>query len=195
MFCYFYILLTDMAFVFQSQYGFSTLQGGLSYLGLGLGSLLGLFLFATFSDKYIAKQQALGRLTPEHRLAPIVIGSPLVSAGLLWYGWSAQRRLQWMMPIVGTAVWGFGFVAYIVPVLNYLIDSWKQYAASAISANVFLRSIVGALMPLVSRPLYNHLGLGWGNSLLAFVALATAPLPIVFMRYGRKLREKFPVQI
>lgn len=25
-----------------------------------------------------------------------------------WYGWSAEAKLHWMMPIVGTGIYGFG---------------------------------------------------------------------------------------
>lgn len=25
-----------------------------------------------------------------------------------WYGWSAQAKIHWIMPIIGTAIFGFG---------------------------------------------------------------------------------------
>jgi len=25
-----------------------------------------------------------------------------------WYGWSAQAKLHWIMPIIGTGIFGFG---------------------------------------------------------------------------------------
>lgn len=68
-----------------------------------------------------------------------------------------------------------------------------MYAASAIAANTELRSLVGALLPLAGTPMYNTLGLGWGNSLLGFLCILMIPLPIIFNRFGKKLRkmEKF----
>lgn len=68
-----------------------------------------------------------------------------------------------------------------------------MYAASAIAANTELRSLVGAVLPLAGTPMYNRLGLGWGNSLLGFLCILMIPLPIIFHRYGKKLRkmEKF----
>lgn len=36
--------------------------------------------------------------------------------------------------------------------------------------------------------MYGALGLGWGNSLLAFIALAMCPLPFLFYRYGERIR-------
>lgn len=68
-----------------------------------------------------------------------------------------------------------------------------MYAASAIAANTELRSLVGALLPLAGTPMYDALGLGWGNSLLGFLCLIMIPLPIIFNRFGKRLRkmEKF----
>jgi hypothetical protein len=37
--------------------------------------------------------------------------------------------------------------------------------------------------------MYQTLGLGWGNSLLAFIALALTPLPFIFYRYGERIRN------
>jgi hypothetical protein len=36
--------------------------------------------------------------------------------------------------------------------------------------------------------MYEALGLGWGNSLLGFIALAMAPIPVLFWMYGEQLR-------
>jgi hypothetical protein len=76
---------------------------------------------------------------------------------------------------------------------TYLVDAYTIYAASAIAANTVLRSLVGATLPLGGLQLYNKLGLGWGNSLIAFIALALIPVPVLFKRYGEKIRARFPV--
>jgi hypothetical protein len=34
--------------------------------------------------------------------------SSLTISGFSWYGWSAAAGIQWMMPIIGTAFFGFG---------------------------------------------------------------------------------------
>jgi hypothetical protein len=75
-----------------------------------------------------------------------------------------------------------------MPISSYLIDAFTIYAASAIAANTVLRSLVGALLPLAGPSMYEALGLGWGNSLLGFLALAMVPIPILFWKYGERLR-------
>lgn len=72
----------------------------------------------------------------------------------------------------------------------YLIDDCgPKKAASALAANTILRSIAAGLLPLAGQPLYNRLGLGWGNSLLGFLAILFIPIPWLLYRYGRQLRE------
>ncbi len=73
----------------------------------------------------------------------------------------------------------------------YLVDTFGRFAASALAASKVLQSIMGAFLPLAGRPLYQHLGLGWGNSVLAFIALAMIPIPWAFFRYGERLRARF----
>lgn len=78
----------------------------------------------------------------------------------------------------------------------YLVDAYSQYAASAMAASTVLRSLLGALLPLAGRSMYEKLGYGWGTSLLAFIAVAMVPVPIVFIKYGERIRRRnlFDVQ-
>lgn len=74
-------------------------------------------------------------------------------------------------------------------VSTYLVDAYTIYAASAMAANAVFRSLVGAVLPLAGGPMYKTLGLGWGNSLLGFIALALTPLPVIFYLYGERIRN------
>jgi hypothetical protein len=80
--------------------------------------------------------------------------------------------------------------------MTYLIDAYTIYSASAIAANTVLRSLLGALLPLAGPSMYDALGLGWGNSLLGFIALALVPTPFVFWKYGERIRtsKRFAIQ-
>ncbi|KAI0423600.1 major facilitator superfamily domain-containing protein [Xylaria sp. FL1042] len=185
---YLYLLFTTFIFVFEGQYQFKAGAAGLSYLGLGVGFLIGLASVGFTSD-YIAKKEAQGgEIKPESRLAPLLLGVLLVPGGLIWYGWSAQYRVHWIVPIIGTSLIGIGVNLVWIPIQSYLIDAFTIYAASALAANTVVRSVFGVVLPLAGQPLYNKLGLGWGNTLLAFIALATAPLTWLIMKYGERIR-------
>lgn len=73
----------------------------------------------------------------------------------------------------------------------YLVDCFgSEAAASALAAHTVLRSVAAAFLPLAGSRMYDSLGLGWGNSLLGFLAIAMIPIPWYFMVHGEKLRLK-----
>jgi hypothetical protein len=78
---------------------------------------------------------------------------------------------------------------------QYLIDAYTQYAASTIAANTVFRSIVGGLLPLAGLRMYSALSLGWGNTLLGFIALAMVPVPFVFYFFGERIRKRSTLKL
>jgi MFS family permease len=192
---YLYLLFTTMTFVFHDQYGISDSNIGLVYLGIGLGQFIGLSLFGAYSDKLLRKLAKGGEMKPEYRLPLLWPGAIIVPLGLILYGWTAQYKVHWIVPILGTLMLGAGMTGCFLPIGVYLIDAYTVYAASAMAANTVLRSLGGAFLPLAGRDMYNTLGLGWGNSLLAFIALAMSPMIWVFLKYGERIRTHPKLQL
>lgn len=86
---YGYLCLLFMTFsdVFGGRYGFSTGTVGLTFLGLGIGSLVGLGTVGVVSDSVFHRKVAAGEMEmPELRLLPMVYFSPFMCVGLFWYG-------------------------------------------------------------------------------------------------------------
>lgn len=103
-----YLLFTTFPLVFRIQYGFSTGTIGLTYLGMGVGSLIGLVWGGIWSDHLYKTKAAKNQWRAEYRLLPVLPGCIFVPIGLFWYGWAAQAKLHWMVPIVGTMFMGIG---------------------------------------------------------------------------------------
>lgn len=60
-------------------------------------------------------------------------------------------------------------------------------------AGTVLRSMAGFGFPLFGPYMYERLGYGWGNSVLALLAVVIGwPAPILLWKYGEKLRAKSP---
>lgn len=192
-----YLLFTTYTFVYEGQYGFSSSTVGLSYISTGIGFFVGLAFIGGTADRIFKalKEKNNGVAKPEYRLPPLLIGAWFVPAGLFLYGWTAQYHIQWAVPMLGGLLFGVGMIASLLCLQNYLIDAFGMYAASALAANTLLRSIVGGLLPLAGLKMYNALGLGWGNSLIGFLALAMIPIPFVFYKYGEAIRNKYPVKL
>lgn len=110
---YLYLLFTTLTPVYEGLYHFNQGVVGLTYLGIGLGSMLGLVIFGILSDrllKYLTKKNG-GDMKPEYRLPPLIPGSLFIPIGLFWYGWSVDKHIHWIMGIIGTLWVGFGMLA------------------------------------------------------------------------------------
>ncbi|KAH8726364.1 major facilitator superfamily domain-containing protein [Phaeosphaeriaceae sp. PMI808] len=182
-----FLLLATFSQVFEKSYGFGPGAAGLSYLGLGVGCIIGTLLVAKFSNA-LAKKYVL----PEHRMIIMMVGGPFVPVSLFWYGWSAHYQVHWIVPIIGTAFIGIGIVFVTASGQLYMIDIFgAEGSASAMAAITLVRNGSGAFLPLIAPPLYSKLGLGWGNSVLGFISLTFLPLAFLFYKFGGKLREKY----
>ncbi|KAF4634348.1 hypothetical protein G7Y89_g3760 [Cudoniella acicularis] len=189
---YIFIIATSITEIFQATYNFSEGAAGLSFLGVALGMALGALLCSVALDWYTKRMKALhnGEIKPEWRLPPMALGFVIAPLGLFIYGWAAQAHIQYVVPIIGTALCGFAAYTVTIPVTTYLVDIFGIYRASAMSAMMMSRNTMSTVLPLAGPPLYSALGLGWGNSVLAFIALALAPLPFFLLKYGEWIRKR-----
>ena len=106
---YLYIMFTTFTSVYETQYHWHGGIVGLSFLGLGIGSLCGQLVFTYWGNKTAAKHITRGDFKPEHRLYIMCIGGLFLPLGLFWYGWAVSRT-HYMVPIVGTGIMGFGLL-------------------------------------------------------------------------------------
>ncbi|OJJ50296.1 hypothetical protein ASPZODRAFT_128914 [Penicilliopsis zonata CBS 506.65] len=192
---YMYLVFTTLTTVFETNYGFSQGLAGLSYLGFGLGCMLSLVVVGRIANRIARDHSAKGCFTPESRLPPMIFGCWFIPIGLFWYGWAVQADTHWIVPILGTAVFGIGMMCVFIPANTYLVDSYLRYAASVTAANTALRSLLGAVLPLAGPAMYDALGVGWGNSILAFISLVMCAVPLFFWKYGRRIRTSKRFQL
>lgn len=186
-----YLLFTTIPTVFEETYGFEVKLTGLVYIAMGVGNLFAWAYITLFSDKSVVKmaQANGGVFEPEMRLKISISFSLFLPITLFWYGWCAYYKVHWAATTLSLIPYGIGAVGIFLPLTTYIVDSYPMYAASAIAASTVLRSLVGALLPLAGPPMYEALGLGWGNSLLGFICIAMIPTPILFYKFGLRLRE------
>ncbi|KAL6876892.1 MFS general substrate transporter [Trichoderma novae-zelandiae] len=205
-YAYLYLLFTSLTPLFMQIYHFKTSYAGLTFLGIGFGSMIGVAFFSLTSDRNIKKKaaeealaaEAEGRapegMKPEYRLSPLMVGAVVLPMGFFIYGWTAEYKVHWIAPIIGTVVIGIGDLIVYMSLQMYLVDTFTVYAASALAANAVIRSIAGAVLPLAGLPMYNRLGMGWGNSILGFIGVALSPVAWLFLKHGERLRKRFEIK-
>ncbi|KAK4221972.1 fluconazole resistance protein 1 [Podospora fimiseda] len=186
-----YLLFTTIPMVFMETYGWDIGVTGLVYLSLGVGNLGGWGYVTARSDKDVVRRTKLndGVFVPEFRLPITIWFSLFVPMTFFWYGWSTYYHTHWIVPVLGLFPFTFGIVGILLPLTTYLVDCYPMYAASAIAANTVFRSLAGVLLPLAGPPMYEELGLGWGNSLLGFLCVLMVPVPLLIYKFGARLRK------
>ena len=58
------------------------------------------------------------------------------------------------------------------------------------AGNTVVRSVLGGTLPLAGPAMYQALGPHWAGTLLGLVQVFIIPIPLVFYRYGGRIREK-----
>ncbi|KAH6917753.1 multidrug resistance protein 4 [Coprinopsis sp. MPI-PUGE-AT-0042] len=191
----FFLMFATFAELFATTYGFKAGVGGLAYLGLGVGFVLSAIAGAKFANqvylKLASKNGGVGN--PEMRIPALFFGSLFVPVGIFWYGWSAQAKLHWIMPIIGSGIFAFGMMTSFLPIQLYLVDSF-HFAASAVAASGMFRSLLGFAFPLFGKQMFDAMSVGGGNSLLAGVAIVLGiPFPVYLYYKGAELRARNPL--
>ncbi|KAI8957438.1 MFS general substrate transporter [Daldinia sp. FL1419] len=198
-FGYLSLLASTNATVFQEVYGFSESESGLIYIATTIGTISGMimcrftldfFLLRGFSMK---KPDANAIPRPENRLIPTIPAMVAFPAGLLIYGWSLEKRLHWVVPALATVLYGFSLSSSVTPIMNYLVDIFGDRSASAVAACLPLRYIGGAFLPVAAPYLYDRLGYGWANTLLAFILIAV--VPVIFLAIVRPQKVGVPTRV
>lgn len=186
-----YLLLEAYPIVFVEGYGFLT-NGELPYIALIIGMFLCGGLIWYFEVDYLKRVKKHGGLVPEARLIPMVFAGIVFPIGILWFCWTGNypHKIHFMVPTVAGAFIGFGLIGIFLPCLNYIIESYLLLAASAVAANTFLRSAFGACFPLFAGYMFEGMGTGWAGLLLGLFAAAMIPVPLILLKYGKRIRQK-----
>ena len=168
-----FFVISTFSEVWIADYHESVSISGLNYIAWVVGELTGALVAAPVTDRVWAylKKKASNEVTPEYRVPLMLPGAILVPTGLLIYGWAAQARTFWLVLDVGAAIIGCGLMSSTMSVNGYVIDAYPEHTASANAATQFLSSVFGFVFPLFAPQMYQVLGYGWGNSVLAFIAI------------------------
>lgn len=123
-----YLCFAAFPIVFQAGRGWSPGIGGLAFVGIAVGMSIATCGCMLDNKRYARVAAAHGGAAPpEARLPPGLIGSILIPAGMFWFAWTNGPEIHWVVPIIGSGLFGAGIVLVFLSLMNYLIDSCKSY--------------------------------------------------------------------
>ncbi|PVH99975.1 MFS multidrug transporter-like protein [Periconia macrospinosa] len=188
-----FLVLSTFPLVWENSYHQSKQIASFNYLSLCVGLIIGLQISHRLMDWLYAYLKARKNLTsgvPEFRVPPMLLGGILCPIGLLIYGWTVQHNIHWIVPNIGCVILAIGLIIAFQCAQAYVVDAYDaNYVASAAVVGVIERILCGFSFPLFATQMYGRLGLGWGNTLLAFVTLVLAMLgPVLLWFFGARIR-------
>ncbi|KAH8601211.1 major facilitator superfamily domain-containing protein, partial [Bisporella sp. PMI_857] len=190
-----YLFFGAFPLVFQGNHSFTLSQTGLSFMGIFVGMLIGIFTDPLWHKNYARlirqREDATGEVggsEPEYRLPPAIAGGVLVPIGLFMFGWTTYSNVHWIVPIIGSTIFGTGILLVFSGSFTFLVDAYPLYAASSLAANSFARSTSGAAFPLFGVQMYHALGYQWATTVLACLTVLMSPFPYLFFKYGKRIR-------
>ncbi|RAL09550.1 MFS transporter [Aspergillus homomorphus CBS 101889] len=188
-----YLCFTAYPIVFRQIRGWSLGLSGLAFLGIGIGCLVTIAcepLIRRMINSHKIDPET-GKPAPEAMVSIVCISALLIPAGELWFAWTGSpASVHWIVPILAGIPFGAGNTGVFIYATNYLAGSYGVYAASAMAGNSVIRSILGGVLPLVGTYMYQGIGPNWSGTLLGLLEVLIVPIPVVFYKYGYKIREK-----
>ncbi|KAL8669475.1 MAG: hypothetical protein Q9168_005937 [Polycauliona sp. 1 TL-2023] len=187
-----YMFFDAFPIVYQEQRHWTEGEGGLAFIGVGLGMVFGVVYAVPENFRYlrVLARAATKTVPPEERLRPAMVGTPWIPIALFWFAWTNYSNLPPYASIAAGIPFGFGMVIVYLSITNYLVNSYTIFSASALAANGILRSLFGFAFPLFAAPMYHRLGIHWASCIPAVLALVCVPFPFVLFNYGAAIRKK-----
>ncbi|KAJ4405433.1 hypothetical protein N0V82_010319 [Gnomoniopsis sp. IMI 355080] len=191
-----YLCFVAYPIVFADTRGWSPGDTGLSFLGIGIGTLIAIFLEPVWRKIINShpKDPTTGRVAPEASASIMTIGAILTPIGQLVFSWTCLPiTIHYAVPIAFGIPFGMGNTLCFIYGTNYLAGAYGYYAASALAGNAVMRSLFGATLPLAGPSMYAKLTPQWAGTLLGLMEVVLIPIPFVFYKYGERIRAKSPV--
>lgn len=185
-----YLDFTAYPVVYKETRGWPPGITGLSFLGICAGMAIATLALPYVNHIHGIYVCRLSSPHPEAHLPHLVIISWLIPISLFWFAWTATPPTHWCSGIIAGVPFGFSLIMLFLGITSYLTDCYSHFGASALAANAVLRSLFGAIFLLFATKMYHALSVSWATSLLAFVALAMAPLPWLFYHFGPCIRNR-----
>nr|POE51984.1 putative efflux pump kojt [Quercus suber] len=179
--------LQGFNYIFGETYDFSRGFIGTSFASLGLGCTLwtcGIPIYYYLYKRKVSRlHQAMSGENdsslvtkaaspgkdlpdPEYRLWSAVLAAPAFPISLFWTTADIDYSYQ------------------------YLLDTYGIYAGSALAVVTCCRYLASGFINLVSRPMYDGIGVHWTMTLLGCLAVLQMPLPLIFYHYGPSVRKR-----
>jgi multidrug resistance protein len=195
-FCALYFLnIGIQALYVKSPYNFSSILVGLLYIPNSIGYMVSSIANGYWSDRIIARSiRKHGHVVPEARLSEnVFLAAVLFPCALLIFGWAGHAKTFWLVPLIGTFIFGVASMLIFGNIMTYLVDALPGRGSSGVALNNLFRMVLAAVATFVAEPLQNAIGYGWLYTILAIGSVLAFGSILAIKKWGAHWRESFDV--
>lgn len=187
-----FTFVSGFDYVFKRKYNLNDFEEGACFASIALGTVA---FSLTSPALYSWTRRDVGyadraSVTPEFRLWPAMIASPLLPISLFWLGWTDYSWINIYSGLGACFCFGIVLNAMYVSSYEYIIDSYGDKASIALASVTMMRYLIAGGMVMAARPMYMNIGVHWTITLLGCVAVILVPAPYVLYKYGPRLRKR-----
>jgi len=188
-----YLFTECFSVVYTSPpFSFSDPHSSLAFLAISLG--IPFSILPRLWDIHVlnARRRRRTPAEPEEKLIGLPFAAGALTAGLWLFAWTVSPRVtdvHWIVSMLGLVPVGFAANEIAYTPSGYLANAYTVYSSSAFASLAFLRALVAGAMPLFATQMYEGLGSNVATSIIAALATGFCVAPVVFLRFGKRLRE------
>jgi multidrug resistance protein len=190
----------------KPPYRFSEVIIGLMYFSPSLGYVCASVVGGRWVDRIMAREarkagryDEAGKLMflPEDRMKENMwLAATMYPAALVWFGWTIQHGVHWIVPTIANFFFGFGSMLVFGAATTMLTEFMPKRSSSGVAVNNFVRNIFSCVGGIVTQPLIDVMGVGWLCTMIGLFAWVTGNLAILALkRWGPKWRVEMDVKM
>lgn len=126
-----YLLFAAYPIAFHQQRGWNIGVASLPFASFIVGIAVGAGVIAySTRTNFTRSYHKYGKVIPEERLPPMIVGAIALPIGLFWFAWTSNPNITWVPQVLSSAVIGMGMFVTFWQGINYIIDCYGFVSAS-----------------------------------------------------------------
>ena len=115
---------------------------------------------------------------------------------LLWYGWTAEKGIIWIVPMIANFFFGVGSMIIFGLVTTMLTEFMPGRSSSGVAVNNFVRNIFSCVGGVIAEPIITAIGNGWLFTILGLLCWISSFAVIWSMRrFGPRWRIQMEMKL
>ncbi|KAK7417841.1 hypothetical protein QQX98_004316 [Neonectria punicea] len=163
-----FMFIQSFALVYK-QWGFTTVQIGLSFVPIGIGYVVAWLAFIPAIKRNIKERAAKPndeRAQYESRLWFLLYTAPCLPIGLIGFAWTIQGPpIHWVGSMIFAGIVGIANYAIYMATIDYMICAYGPYSASATGGNGWARDFLAGVLTVPATPFFQNIGKDSGKNL------------------------------